>query len=101
MLEYRQLLKQKSLLKDSLISFEEYLKLFNSIPVIFENLDDMDALDQLLKIFFSNFIIEPAEEGTFKGSQVTYKLNEPWEGFVKSNDFVRGAPSRKMFQRNY
>jgi DNA invertase Pin-like site-specific DNA recombinase len=40
-LEYQQLLKQKGLLKDSLISFDEYLKLFDSIPVIFENLADM------------------------------------------------------------
>jgi hypothetical protein len=64
-LEYQQLLKQKGLLKDSLISFDEYLKLFNSIPLIFENLNDINVLEQLLKIFFSNFTIETAEKGTF------------------------------------
>ena len=37
----------------------------------------MSELDQLLKIFFSNFIIEPIKKDTFKGSKVSYKLNEP------------------------
>ena len=82
---------QKRLLKDSLITFDEYLKLFESLPVIFEKLDDMNELNQLLKIFFSNFIIEPIKKDTFKGSKVSYKLNEPWKGFIESNDFVCGA----------
>ena len=33
----------------------------------------------------------PTEKDFRRGSKVTYKLNEPWEGFVKSNDFVPGA----------
>lgn len=48
-------------------------------------------MDALLRIFFSNFTIHPVEEGKFKGSSVTYKLNEPWNGFVNANDFVSGA----------
>jgi len=88
---YELVANQKRLLKDSLITFDEYLKLFKSLPVIFEKLDDMNELNQLLKIFFSNFIIEPIKKDTFKGSKVSYKLNEPWKGFIESNDFVCGA----------
>lgn len=51
----------------------------------------MKTMDALLRIFFSNFTIHPVEEGKFKGSSVTYKLNEPWNGFVNANDFVSGA----------
>jgi hypothetical protein len=51
----------------------------------------MSELDELLKMFFSNFIIEPIKKDTFKESKVSYKLNEPWKGFIESNDFVCGA----------
>ena len=40
---------------------------------------------------FSNFTITPSKDGFRKGVSVTIKLNEPWEGFVVANDFVRGA----------
>ena len=78
-------------LKSEKISYTEYLKLHESISVIFENSPKMEDLDSLLKIFFSNFIIIPVKPGTFKGSKVTYKLNEPYEEFVNSNNFVCGA----------
>lgn len=52
---------------------------------------DMKAMDSLLRIFFSNFTIEPVQDGTFKGSKVVYRLNEPWKGFVDSGNFVLGA----------
>lgn len=51
----------------------------------------MKTMDALLRIFFSNFTIHPIKDGTFKGSRVTYKLNEPWEGFIDNGDFVLGA----------
>lgn len=51
----------------------------------------MKAMDALLRIFFSNFTITGNEKGFTQGSTVSYKLNEPYEGFIKSNDFVLGA----------
>ena len=48
----------------------------------------MSELDQLLRVSFSNFIITPIKKDTFKESKVSYKLNEPWRGFIESNDFV-------------
>ena len=78
-------------LKSEKISYAEYLKLHKSISVIFENSPKMEDLDSLLKIFFSNFIITLTESGTFKESEITYKLNEPYEEFVKNDNFVSGA----------
>lgn len=88
---YETTIRRKDSLGDAVLAFQEYLKLFESIPVIFKKIDNMNELDQLLRIFFSNFIIEPVSNDSFKGSKVSYKLNEPWKGFVESNDFVYGA----------
>jgi hypothetical protein len=90
-IQYDRLVKQRSRIKDTLPTFEEYLKLLEATPVILSKIRDMKAMDTLLRIFFSNFTIHPLINGTFKGSTVTYKLNEPWNGFVENKDFVRGA----------
>jgi len=54
-------------------------------------------MDALLRIFFSNFTISPSKDGKFRGSDVSYKLNEPREGFVNANDFVSGAAYQTYF----
>ena len=84
-------MKQRDNIKAAIPTFEEYLKLLQSTPVALGKIRDMDTMDALLRIFFSNFTIHPVMKGAFKGSNVTYKLNEPWEGFVNANDFVLGA----------
>ena len=89
--DYRRATKQKDNIKAAIPTFEEYLKLLETTPVILGKIRDMKAMDSLLRIFFSNFTIEPVQKGTFKGSRVVYKLNEPWKGFVDSGNFVRGA----------
>lgn len=58
----------------------------------------MKVMDTLLRIFFSNFTITPGKDSFRKGSTVTIKLNEPWEGFVVANDFVRGALDALCFE---
>lgn len=83
--------KRRDGIQAAVLTFNEYLKLLQTTPVILGKIHDMKAMDTLLRIFFSNFTITPGENGFRKGSKVSYKLNEPWEGFVKSNDFVRGA----------
>ena len=60
-------------------------------PVILGRIRGMKAMDSLLRTFFSNFTIIPPTDGTFKGSAVSYKLNEPWAGFVNNKNFVSGA----------
>lgn len=89
--DYKRAIKQKDNIKSTIPTFEEYLKLLETTPVILGKIRDMETMDALLRIFFSNFTIHPAKDGTFRGSTVTYKLNEPWKGFVDANDFVLGA----------
>lgn len=84
-------MQQRDNIKAAIPTFEEYLKLLQSTPVALGKIRDMETMDALLRIFFSNFTILPAIKGSFKGSTVSYKLNEPWEGFVNANDFVLGA----------
>lgn len=77
--------------KEVILSFEEYLKLFRSIPVIFSNVRYMKVMDELLRFFFLNFTIHPYN-GTFrKGSTATYKLKEPWDGFLSASKLSLGA----------
>jgi hypothetical protein len=51
----------------------------------------MKVMDTLLRIFFSNFTVTAANGDFRQGSQVAYKLNEPYNGFINSGDFVLGA----------
>ena len=67
------------------------LNFYSLPPDILGKIRDMKVMDGLLRIFFSNFTITATNKYFRKGSAVTYKLNEPWEGFVNANDFVRGA----------
>ncbi len=89
--EQKRLLDIKNTSSNIMPSFDYYLKLFKSTSVILDKIRDMKQMDKFLRTFFSNFTITPGEGGFRKGSVVSYKLNEPWEGFVNANDFVRGA----------
>lgn len=77
--------------KEAIMTFKEYLKLFDSTSVILGKIRDMNQMDDLLRIFFSNFTIIPGEKSFQKGSEVTYILKEPWNGFLENGDFVLGA----------
>ncbi len=93
---YTDAMKQKANLKSSIPTFEEYLKLITSTPEILGKIHDMRAMNTLLKFFFSNFTVQPDSDGTYKGSSVTFKLKEPWNGFLESNDFVLGAGNETL-----
>lgn len=89
--EYKKNQRHRDNIKGSIPTFEEYLKLLKSTPVILGKIRDMKAMDELLRIFFSNFTITASSGKFYKGSQVSYKLNEPWNGFIENGDFVYGA----------
>jgi hypothetical protein len=72
-------------------TYEEYLKLFESTPVILGKIHDTKQMDSLPRIFFSKFTITADGKDFRQGSRVSYKLKEPWNGFLESNDFVHGA----------
>ncbi|HRJ06233.1 MAG TPA: recombinase family protein [Candidatus Saccharibacteria bacterium] len=89
--DYAKAIRRRDRIKGAIPTFEEYLKLLETTPVILDKIQDMKVMDTLLRIFFSNFTITPGDDSFRKGSAVSYKLKEPWEGFVSANDFVRGA----------
>lgn len=89
--EYERMVNVRRHSKEALPTYEKYLKLFETTPVILNKIRDMKTMDALLRIFFSNFTITAEKDSFARGSKVTYKLNEPWNGFVKSQNFVSGA----------
>lgn len=89
--EYERLLTSRQRLPDSIPTYEKYLKLFNATSDILGKIRDMKQMDALIRIFFSNFYISN-DSGSFrKGSKVVSNLKEPWSGFLKDDNFVRGA----------
>lgn len=59
--------------------------------VILGKIRDVGAMDTLLYIFCSDFTIK-ADDGKFdKGSKKSYKLNEPYNGFIENSDFILGG----------
>jgi DNA invertase Pin-like site-specific DNA recombinase len=85
------LISQRGNVKNSIATYEQYLKILESAPVILDKIHDMDVMDNLLRIFFSKFVINPNSGKFNKGSKAIYKLNEPWAGFILDKKFVIGA----------
>lgn len=80
--------------KDAILSYDEYLELFKFISVELPKSQNQELLDGILRIFFSNYTIKRYGTGKQQRYEITHKLNEPWEGFIKSNDFVHGRDDR-------
>lgn len=74
---YKQAIKRRDDIKDTIPTFQEHLKFLESNPVILGKIRDMETTDTFLKIFFSNFTITATNEKTYRGSNVTFKLKEP------------------------
>ena len=85
---------QKIQLKEVILPFEEYLKLFSSIGVIFEKTNNMKHMDLIIKFFFSNFSVKAFKEDKKQRYEIDYKLKEPWQGFLENDKFVRGRGER-------
>jgi DNA invertase Pin-like site-specific DNA recombinase len=89
--DYKKAMLTRDSMDESIPSFEEYLKLLQSTPDILGKIRDMKVMDGLLRIFFSNFTITATGKDFRQGSEVVFELKEPWRGFLKNGDFVRGA----------
>ena len=92
--ELEKLKVERASIKGSVFTYEKYLELFKNISVILEEMHDMKAMDQVLREFFSNFTITDQGRGSEQRYKVSYYLNEPWLGFVKSDEFVHGRGER-------
>ncbi len=88
--DHAKLVNTRKQLGSAIITYKQYLELFENIGVILPKTHDMQVLDELLRKFFSNFTVKLTGVGKKQRSEVTHKLNEPWNGFVESNEFVIG-----------
>ncbi len=87
----KELTEKRTLLKQSVITYERYLELFQNISVKLAKTHDMSVLDQLLKKFFLNFTIKDSGKAKKQRYKITHELKEPYAGFLKSHDFVSGG----------
>lgn len=84
--ELTALTKRKSNLKESVVTYNEYLELFQNISVKLRKTDDMKLLDQVLRKFFSNFTVTQSGSGKQQRRDVVHTLKEPWLGLLKSEE---------------
>lgn len=79
----------KALNKKAILSYPQFLELFDSLSVRVQQIDTMKGLDYVIKKIFSNFCVT--------GKEVTaHELAEPYKGFI-AQGFVsngRGARTR-------
>lgn len=85
---------QRNDIKYSIFTYEKYLKLFENVSVIVGEMQDMRVMDKVLRKFFSNFTIIDHGKDAEQRYDVSYYLNEPWAGFIKTGKFVRGRGER-------
>ena len=55
---------------------------------------DIVQLDDVVRIFFSNFYVKVYGRGKGQRYDIDYKLKEPWQGFLSDDNFVHGRGER-------
>lgn len=86
--------RQKADIKESILTYKEYLELFDSVSDKLRKTTDMALIDGVLRIFFSNFTVKQYGKGKEQRCEITHKLKEPWEGFLNDDDFSCGRGER-------
>lgn len=85
-------------LSTSILTYEKYLELFGSIGEILEvavnKSVNMDALDSILRKFFSNLTLKAEGDKVLQWYVSDYKLKEPWLGFLNREQVVHGRGER-------
>ncbi len=85
--DLKRLISERKGLKQSILTYQQYLELFKSTGVTIRQTHDMLVLDELVRKFFLNFTIKDRSI-----SVVT--LNKPWSEFIETNNFERGRGDR-------
>lgn len=93
-----ELIAERDSLKHSVLTYKQYLELFQNLSVTLRKTHDMAVIDQVLRKFFSNFTVKTTGKGKQQRCEITHKLNEPWDGFVKSGDFDCGREKRLLLE---
>ena len=92
--ENSRLKHERDRLKDSKKTYAEYLELMQKIPDLLRSEIDMETLDKIGRIFFSNFSIAEDKVGIKQGYKVKYKLKEPWDRLFEIDVVNCGADER-------
>ena len=75
-------------------TYEKYLELMGNASVTIPKIHDIELMNGVIRMFFSNFKVTATGVGKKQRCEIEYKLKEPWDGFLKSNDFDRGRGER-------
>jgi hypothetical protein len=90
--------EQRETTKTAVLTYKQYLELFQNLSVKLRETQDMALLDQILQKFFSNFTVKSTGRGNQQRCEITHKLNEPWNGFVNSGDFDCGRDKQLLLE---
>ena len=88
--EYRKKLQDR----DTVYEYKNYLKLLSSASVTIPKMHDIAQMDDVIRIFFSNFYVRAYGVGKKQRYEIDYKLKEPWQGFLENGNFVYGRGER-------
>ncbi len=86
--------EQRKKIKSSIFTYEQYLELFNNVSVILDKMDNMEAMDKVLRNFFSNFTIRQYGTGKKQRWEIDYNLKEPYQGFLQNDNVLHGRGER-------
>jgi hypothetical protein len=84
------LVSNRKRLKQSIMTYSQYLELFESIGVNLRDTHDMELIDNTVRKFFLNLTIKDLGTGKKQRYEITHELKKPWADFVKTDNFVRG-----------
>ena len=90
----KDLMAKRDALKESRKTYSEYLELMQKVPVLLGSQPTLKQLDKIGREFFSNFVIYDHGKNSEQRWEIEYKLKEPWEGFLKNDDFSCGRGER-------
>lgn len=88
------LVSSRKALKQSVLTYKQYLELFENVGVNLRETHDMTVMDDTIKKFFLNFTIKATSKSEKQRWIISHKLNEPWAGFVKTGNFDHGRGDR-------
>lgn len=75
----------------AILSYENYLKLFENVTDLLRSRKKFSELDKMLRKFYSNFTVVahpvPPNNKINRWEVADFKLNEPYKGFVESGLF--------------
>jgi DNA invertase Pin-like site-specific DNA recombinase len=92
--DLQKLVATRKRLKQSILTYSEYLELFNSIGVNLRKTHDMQVIDETVRKFFLNLTITDHGKDKKQRYEIAHELKKPWADFIKNDNFDRGRGDR-------